>query len=182
MHGERHVASDGGVGSTGSISLPVEGAIGGKDAAALVTAAILVAPAIARQPGTIRVLLAEDNRIELMVSSRMLARAGCEVVVAADGQEAVDVFDGQPFDLISMDVPMPVLDGLAATREIRRKEAEMPLRPVPGLALTANASNAHRYPCLAVGMNDFLAKPVTMNGLVATIERWRRRAAAVPER
>jgi len=112
----------------------------------------------------------------------MLARAGCEVVVAADGQEAVDVFDGQPFDLILMDMQMPVLDGLAATREIRRKEAEMQLRPVPIIAVTANASQADRKRCLAVGMNDFLAKPVKMNGLVATIERWSRRAVAVPKR
>jgi len=182
MHGVLHVESEVGVGSTFSFSLPVEGAIGRKDAAALVTAAVLAAPAVAPQPGTIRVLLAEDNRINQMVSKRMLARAGCEVVVAADGQEAVDVFEGQPFDLILMDMQMPVLDGLAATREIRRREAEMQLRPVPIIAVTANASQADRERCLAVGMNDFLAKPVKMNGLLATIERWSRRAVAVPER
>jgi len=182
MRGELHVESEVGVGASFSFSLPVEGAIGRNDAAALVTAAVLAAPAVAPQPGTIRVLLAEDNRINQMVSRRMLTRAGCEVVVAADGQEAVDSFDGQPFDLILMDMQMPVLDGLAATREIRRKEAEMQLRPVPIIAVTANASKADRERCLAAGMDDFLAKPVKMNGLVATIERWSRRAVAVPSR
>jgi len=182
MRGELHVESEVGVGSTFSFSLPLDGAVGRKDAAALVTAAVLAAPAVAPHPGTIRVLLAEDNRINQMVSKRMLVRAGCEVVVAADGQEAVDLFDGQQFDLILMDMQMPVVDGLAATREIRRKEAEMQLRPVPIIAMTANASEADRKRCLAAGMNDFRAKPVKMNGLAATIERWSRRAVAVPER
>jgi signal transduction histidine kinase/ActR/RegA family two-component response regulator len=181
MRGELGVESQVGVGSTFFFSLPVEGASGGKDAAALVTAAVLAAPAIAPQPGATRVLLVEDNRMDQVVAKRMLARVGCGVLVAADGRQAVDLFAGQSFDLILMDVQMPVLDGLEATREIRRKEAEMQLRPVPIIALTANASEADRQRCLAAGMNDFLAKPVKLTGLTAAIERWSRRAVAVTE-
>jgi len=179
MGGELRVESEIGVGSTFSFSVPAEGAMVGKDPAARITAAVLAAPAVTPQPGTIRVLLAEDNRINQAVSKRMLARAGCEAVVAADGQQVVDLFNAQSFDLILMDVQMPVMDGLEATGAIRRREGEMQLRPVPIIALTANASEADRRTCLAAGMNDFLAKPVKMAGLTAAIERWTRRGVAV---
>ncbi len=121
-----------------------------------------------RRPGA-RVLLAEDSPVNQQVAGELLALAGVEVDVAGDGQSAVDAARAGAYDLILMDVQMPVLDGLAATREIRR----IPGRgDVPIVAMTANAFDDDRRACLAAGMNDHLAKPVDPERLYATLARW----------
>jgi signal transduction histidine kinase/CheY-like chemotaxis protein len=107
-----------------------------------------------------RILVAEDNAVNQKIISRLLEKAGCNVALAVNGQEAVDLALGaaEPFDAILMDVQMPVLDGLAATRRIRERESQS--RNTAIIALTANALEGDQRLCLEAGMDGFLAKPV----------------------
>ncbi|WP_157268584.1 PAS domain S-box protein [Azohydromonas aeria] len=116
-----------------------------------------------------RLLLAEDNFVNREVALELLRHAGLEVEVAGNGREALDRLARQPFDLVLMDVQMPVMDGLAATRELRRRPE---LAALPVLAMTANAFAEDRAACLEAGMNDFVAKPVDPEGLYATLLKW----------
>ena len=123
---------------------------------------------VIRRPGA-RVLLAEDSAVNQQVAGELLALAGITVDVAADGRTAVEAAMTGSYDLILMDIQMPVLDGLEATREIRRLPG---LGAVPIVAMTANAFEDDRRACLAAGMNDHLAKPVDPERLYATVARW----------
>ena len=120
-------------------------------------------------PGT-RVLVAEDNTINQKVAERMLQSHGCEVTVVGDGQKAVDELGRTPFDLVMMDCRMPVMDGYEATRTIRESDGDM--AGVYIVAMTANALQSNRERCLAVGMDDYIAKPVTPHGMQNVLERW----------
>ena len=123
----------------------------------------------------IRVLLAEDNRINQIVALKMLKRLGCEAVVASDGFEILAKLDQSTFDVILMDVQMPKMDGYRATEAIRRRELEQRGRPakrLPIIAMTANAMQGDRERCLAAQMDDYLSKPVTISELAETIGRW----------
>ena len=124
--------------------------------------------AAASRPGA-RVLLAEDSPINQQVASEMLGLAGVTVDTVPDGRAAVRAARETRYDLILMDVQMPVLDGLAATREIRRLPGR---HDVPIVAMTANAFEDDRQACLDAGMNDHLAKPVDPDLLYSTLERW----------
>jgi len=116
-----------------------------------------------------RVLLAEDNVVNQKVASRMLERLGWSVEVASNGLEAVQMHASSPYDVILMDCQMPGLDGFGATRAIRG--AERPGDHTPIIALTANAMEGDRERCLAVGMDDHLAKPVTVDALEAVLRQ-----------
>ncbi len=116
------------------------------------------------------VLLVEDNATNRRVAELFLERAGCDVVLAADGREALEALRGQPVDLVLMDVQMPVMDGLEATRRIR---AEIPGGArVPIVGLTASALRDQVEDCRAAGMDEVIAKPIERGRLEAVLERY----------
>jgi PAS domain S-box-containing protein len=118
------------------------------------------------------VLVVEDNPVNQLVATGMLTALGYDVVTAEDGQTGVDAAAGGGFVAILMDVQMPVLDGYAATRAIRAIETGT---RVPVIAMTAAAVEGIRERCLAAGMDDFLTKPIDVERLSSTLERWRLR-------
>ena len=125
----------------------------------------------AREPQTIRVLLAEDNEINAELGVQYLEDLQCQVEVAGNGRLAVECFEEGQFDLIFMDCHMPEMDGLEATRVIRKIEQERGLPRTPIIALTANAFEKDRRECQAAGMDDFITKPIRKAVLTAAIER-----------
>jgi len=118
-----------------------------------------------------RVLVAEDNGVSALVVEAMLERFGVEVEVVGDGAQAVDRWERSQPDLVLMDCQMPELDGFAATRVIREREALTGRRPVPIVALTANAFESDRERCFAAGMDEHLAKPFREEELVEVLKR-----------
>ena len=121
--------------------------------------------------GGARVLLVEDNELNQEVASDILRDAGLQVDLAVNGQQAVDKVRAQDYDLVLMDMQMPVMDGLEATRQIRRLPGRDAL---PIVAMTANASDADRQACLGAGMNDHVAKPIEPVLLFRSLQRWLR--------
>jgi PAS domain S-box-containing protein len=115
------------------------------------------------------VLLAEDNPVNQKLAQRVLAKRGHRVVTAGDGRAALDLWAAGGCDLILMDVEMPGLDGLEATRRIRREEAELGRR-TPIVGMTAHAMAGDRERCLAAGMDGYLAKPFKVEELIAAVE------------
>jgi CheY-like chemotaxis protein/HPt (histidine-containing phosphotransfer) domain-containing protein len=119
-----------------------------------------------------KVLLVEDNPVNSSVAKRLLSRLGLSCVIAEHGGEALDCLERETFDLIFMDVQMPVMDGYAATRNIRHREADLDGRRIPIVAMTANAMAGDREKCLAAGMDDYIAKPVSAAKLRELIQVW----------
>jgi len=126
-----------------------------------------------RTRGKRRVLLAEDNPVNVEVASAMLEGLGLDVSRAVNGAEALHSVQAGDYDLVLMDCQMPVMDGFAATSEIRRHErARGRERQLPIIAITANALQGDRESCLAAGMDDYLSKPFTQQALGQTLSRW----------
>jgi signal transduction histidine kinase/CheY-like chemotaxis protein len=129
-------------------------------------------------PRGLKVLVVEDNRINQQVALRLLSRLGIEAALAENGAEALAMVNARDFDVVFMDMQMPVMDGLQATRAIRRSSGRG--RGVPIVAMTANAFAADREACLRAGMNAFLPKPVERDDLVAVLLGLERGVAARP--
>jgi PAS domain S-box-containing protein len=125
-----------------------------------------------------RVLLAEDNDINALLATRMIERSGCTVERVTNGREAIHRLratiagDLQPFDLVLMDMLMPEVDGIEATREITRLFEDAGLRRPPIVALTANALSEDRQRCLDGGMDDYIAKPFERDDLDMVLSNW----------
>jgi CheY-like chemotaxis protein/two-component sensor histidine kinase len=132
----------------------------------------LVAPAVEKPaPRGLRVLLVEDNSVNRQLALIHLKGIECEVVMAENGQMAIDSFVRESFDIVLMDCQMPVMDGYTATELIRSHEA---LRGThtPIIALTATAIHGQKEQCLAVGMDDVLTKPFSRSQFLEMIARW----------
>jgi two-component system, sensor histidine kinase and response regulator len=150
-------------------TLPLDGPAGGKPG-----------PSPLARP--LRVLVAEDNRVNQMLISRLLERLEHTVIMCGDGLVAVAAVEAERPDLVLMDIQMPEMDGFAATAAIRKREAEQPGGGrLPIVALTAFAMNGDRERCLAAGMDDYLIKPIRRDQLAALLVRWAGQAPGRPE-
>jgi len=123
-----------------------------------------------REPKKLRILVAEDNLVNQRLMSRMLEKRGFEVAVASDGREAVEALEAGPFDLVLMDIQMPTLDGLEATKIIREKEKQTGDH-LPIVAATAHARKEDQEECLKAGMDAFITKPIRMAALLKTVRQ-----------
>jgi two-component system, sensor histidine kinase and response regulator len=120
-----------------------------------------------------QVLLIEDNVVNQKVAARFLERMGCTVRIADHGADGVAEFESEKFDIVLMDLQMPVMDGLTATRRIRELEAAEPgRRRTPIIALTANAMRGDQERCEAAGMDGFLTKPIEIERLRDTLAKF----------
>ncbi|SFN34666.1 PAS domain S-box-containing protein [Formivibrio citricus] len=126
-------------------------------------------PVRTRKLAGARVLLVEDNIINQQVAREFLTLAGLEVMCASNGQEAIELLEQEKFDAVLMDLHMPQMGGLEATRHIRSQACWSNL---PIIAMTAAAMAQDREACLAAGMNDFVAKPIEPEKLLLTLQRW----------
>jgi CheY-like chemotaxis protein len=115
-----------------------------------------------------RILLVEDNDVNQLVASKILSNAGFVVSIAGDGQKALEMVGKENFDLVLMDVQMPIMDGLTATRRIR----ESGYNDLPIVAMTAHAMSNDRQLSLDAGMNDHVSKPINVAELLKTLVKW----------
>src|SRR5207237_3182770 len=121
-----------------------------------------------RARSVLRILLAEDNAMSQKVALRLLEQLGYRADVAENGREAIEALERQPYDVVLMDVQMPELDGLDATRQICERWPEETRPHI--VAMTANALPEDREACFAAGMNDYVAKPIRAAEVVAALK------------
>jgi two-component system sensor histidine kinase/response regulator len=119
--------------------------------------------------GRLTILLAEDNIVNQRLAVKILEKRGHRVVVASNGKEAIEKLEGERLDLVLMDVQMPEMDGLEATKAIRNSESG--IRNIPIVAMTAHAMKGDRERCLAAGMDDYVSKPINAEELFNVIEK-----------
>jgi two-component system sensor histidine kinase/response regulator len=171
MGGEAGVDSVLGVGSTFwfTARLQAGGAVGATPALPEAACAASEIEARLTQRAGARILVVEDNELNRAVAQGMLEVLGMNVDLAGDGQEGLARARDQSYDLVFMDMQMPIMNGLEATRAIRTLPS---WADTPIVAMTANAFGEDRAACLAAGMNDFLTKPVDMQALRAVLAKW----------
>lgn len=132
------------------------------------TAAVVIESPEAVRGG--RILLVEDNAINQKLALRLLSKMGYRADIAANGLEALLALKNIPYDLVLMDIQMPVMDGMEASTEIRKSERGKP--GVPIIAITASAMKGDREKCLQAGMNDYISKPIQATRLARVVNRW----------
>ena len=115
----------------------------------------------------INILLAEDNKVNQLIMKKMFRKNGWNIKIAKNGQEVLAELENNNFDIVFMDIQMPILDGYETTIEIRKKQINIPI-----IALTANAMEGERQKCLASGMNDFISKPVIYTKVIEIINKY----------
>ena len=169
MRGQIRVSSQAGQGSCFVVELPLALAEAAAKASASTADKSL---GLTPLPAHCRVLVAEDDPVNQLIVRTLLQSVGCAVSVAESGCAVLEQLARQPFDIVLMDLQMPVMDGLEATRQLRAGVAGEAARRLPVLALTANAFTEDRAACLAAGMDDFLTKPVQVQALCEAIARW----------
>lgn len=177
MGGEIGVESQDGVGSTFWFTVLLEKqADGGKEDKPKSLSTALHDTTRRSHPmvngGQARILVVEDNSINQEVVLGMLTKMGCKADAVANGQEALDALSIMPYDLVLMDIQMPEMDGLEATRRIRDPGSRVLNHGVPVIALTAHAMASDRDRCLQAGMNGYLSKPIISDSLVQEIIKW----------
>jgi len=128
-----------------------------------------IMPGITPQIDGAHILLAEDNELSQKAITQFLEHAGAKVWLANNGEEALDLMRHIHFDCVLMDVQMPVMNGIEATRLIRSESA---FAGIPVIAITGDASNASRQRCLAAGMDDFIPKPSMPGNLLDELGKW----------
>jgi CheY-like chemotaxis protein/anti-sigma regulatory factor (Ser/Thr protein kinase) len=166
MGGQIEVRSTLGKGSTFFFTVWLEARRDDADVAEAVQ--LTLAPVHGR---SLHVLVADDNMINRTLVKRVLEKAGHYVSLASDGREAVEASEGRRFDLVFMDIKMPVMDGLEAARAIREREALCGEHRTPIVALTANAFAEDREQCFEAGMDECLVKPIKVAELQSCLER-----------
>jgi CheY-like chemotaxis protein len=166
MGGDIVVASREGHGSTFTLSFRAEEA---EPTTATAPKAEVATPSIKRSLRGARVLLTDDNAINRQVIKLFLAPQGCEIQEATNGKEALDKIATQPFDVVLLDVHMPVMDGKEAIQRIRA--ASQPWSAIPVIALTADAMSGDREKYLALGMTDYVSKPVDQRELMVKMHK-----------
>jgi CheY-like chemotaxis protein len=142
-------------------------------AAAATAKSLPAQPARHRAKLSGRILVAEDNDINQVVTKTVLTSAGYECDIVDNGRQALEALAQSSYDVVLMDLQMPEMDGFEATRQYRRRETagEPRGRPLPIIALTASATSGDRQRCLDAGMTDYLSKPIEPLKLVDLIER-----------
>jgi CheY-like chemotaxis protein len=125
----------------------------------------------------LKVLVAEDNLVNQMVIKAMLQKLGCTMEIANNGEEAVEKFARSAFDVVLMDVSMPVMDGAAATAAIREQQKRK-AHQTPIIGVTAHAMREDRQRCIDAGMDDYLPKPVKEDPLYSVLEKWAHQSGA----
>jgi len=132
-----------------------------------------VLTAMKKKDGTkFRILLAEDNIINQKVALKVLEKLGYRADAVANGEEAIRTLETIPYDLVFMDCQMPVMDGYEATTAIRNRHSAVRNHDVPIIAMTANAMKGDKEKCLAMGMNDYVSKPISPRELSGVLEKW----------
>jgi len=167
MGGDIEVESEEGAGTTFTVKLPAKRV----EPPALTETLATSAEVDASLEGDLRVLAAEDNPTNQVVLKTLLAELGIDLVMVSNGEEAVEAWTNGAWDLVLMDIQMPIMDGVSATRMIRERESASGRRKTPIIALTANAMAHHRAEYLAAGLDDVVAKPISLALLLQAMER-----------